>query len=467
MQTTVVLRVLDLVRLVILGRLLGPRDFGLLGIGLLTMAILNELTETGFKSALIQKPSITDDHLNAAWTVGIVRGILLYVVLYISAPLVAMFFQKSEATTLIRVIGIMMILNTFSNMRLVVFQKELQFHKVFIYQIGGLIVDLGLSVYLAVLYKNVWALVWGKLAGETFRVILSYILAAKRPRFCTDVGKLRELWTFGKWIFGTSILKFFIMNGDDFLVGRMLGVKALGLYRYAYRISNLVATDIGDVISKVSFPAYSKLQDTREKLRGGYIKSTLLVSAISYPITGGIIVLGTELVQVILGGKWTEMVPTMQILCLLGVVKCMQFGNIFMSMNRPDISTKLSLIRLILIIITIYPFTLLMGMPGTALSVFLSSLLISGTGLFLVQKFIDHSPREFLKLVFTPTAATLVMVLCLYLVKRQFGTVNLPGLAALIGVGMVSYVGTILLFGFIDKKNNVLLLFKEILKGLR
>jgi len=467
MQTTLVLRVLDFVRLVILGRLLGPRDFGLLGIGLLTMAILNQLTETGFKSAMIQKSSITDDHLNVAWTVGIVRGILLYIVLYISAPLVAMFFQKSEATTLIRVIGIMMILNTFSNIRLVVFQKDLQFHKVFIYQIGGLIVDLGLSVYLAVLYKNVWALVWGKLAGETARVILSYLLDGNRPRFCTDVAKLRDLWTYGKWIFGTSILKFFIMNGDDFLVGRMLGVKALGLYRYAYRISNLVATDIGDVISKVSFSTYSKLQDAREKLRNGYIKSTLFVSAISYPITGGIIVLGEELIQVILGEKWTEMVPTMQILCLLGASKCMQFGNIFMSMNRPDISTKLSLVRLILIIITIYPLTVAMGMPGTALSVLLSSLLIGVVGLFLVQKFIDHSPWDFVTLVFTPTAATLVMVSCLYLVKRQFGSVNLPGLLILIGVGMVSYVGTILLFGFIDKKNNVFRLFKEIFKGLR
>ena len=189
-------RLFSFVRLIILARILAPSDFGLMGIALLTMAALNTFSQTGFQTALIQKKEDIKSYLDAAWTVTIIRGIILFLILYFIAPYAATFFKSPKALSIIKVIGFSFLIQAFTNIGVVYFQKELEFNKQFIYQFTGTIADFVVAVSAAVILRNVWALVYGLLAGNAARLIVSYLIHPYRPHLSFDFGKAKELFGF-------------------------------------------------------------------------------------------------------------------------------------------------------------------------------------------------------------------------------------------------------------------------------
>jgi len=317
----IVNRVFSLIRLIILARILSPNDFGLMGIALLTISILKTFSQTGFEEALIQKKEDIESYLNSAWTALILRGFILFVILYFIAPYAAVFFNSPEAKPIIRVIGFSILFQAFTNIGIIYFKKELEFNKEFIYQFSGTLADFIVAISAVLILRNVWALVLGSLAGSIVRCFMSYLIHPRRPCLSKDLGKVKELFGFGKWIMGSSILIFLIIEGDDIFVGKLLGATALGFYQLAYRISNMPATEITHVISQVTFPTYSKLQDNLPKLREVYLKVLQLIAFLSFPIAGLIFVLAPDFTKIFLGEKWMLMVPAMQILCIFGVTR--------------------------------------------------------------------------------------------------------------------------------------------------
>jgi O-antigen/teichoic acid export membrane protein len=306
-------RIFDLIRIVILARILVPYDFGLMGIALLTVAILETFSQTGFQEALIQKKNNIETYLDAAWTVLILRGLLLFAILSLIAPYAAVFFKVPQARPIIQVIGLSLLLGAFSNIGVIYFQKELEFNKQFVYQLSGTLADFIVAVSAALILRSVWALVFGLLAGAVVRLIVSYLIHPYRPHLSFDLKKTKELFGFGKWVLGSSILIFLITQGDDIFVGKLLGATMLGFYQMAYRISNMPATEITHVISQVTFPAYSKFQDNIPKLREAYLKVLQVTAFLSFPIAGLIFVLAPDFTKIFLGEKWMPMVPAMQV----------------------------------------------------------------------------------------------------------------------------------------------------------
>lgn len=398
-------RAFSFVRLIILARVLAPEDFGLMGIALLTMATLDTFSQTGFQAALIQKKDDIKSYLDAAWTVLILRGSILFAILYIIAPFAAHFFNAKEAEVIIRVIGLSFLIQAFTNIGVIYFEKELEFNKLFIYSFVGTLSDFVVAVSAALILKNVWALVFGSLAGSTAMCITSYFIHPYRPKFDFHLGKAKELFGFGKWILGSSILIFLITQGDDIFVGKLLGTTALGLYQLAYRISNMPATEITHVISQVTFPAYSKLQDNLPKLREAYLRTLQFTAFLSIPIAGLIFILAPDFTRIFLGEKWMPMVPAMQVLAIFGVVRSIgaTFGPIYQAINRPDILTKLSFLKLTLLIILIYPLTIKFGILGAALATTLPSFFHNSIGaILIIRKIICCDSKSFLLPIFVP-----------------------------------------------------------------
>ncbi|MGB2601941.1 MAG: oligosaccharide flippase family protein, partial [Candidatus Omnitrophota bacterium] len=167
-------RLLGLIRTVILARLLAPEDFGLMGIALLAINTLETFSKTGFEQALIQKREDIRDYLDSAWTVQIIRSLILFCFLFAGAPLVAIFFKSQQATHIIRVLALIELFMGAKNIGIVYFQKELRFDKRFILESCGLIASVTVSIVLAFVLRNVWALVYGSLAGAFVTCIVSY-----------------------------------------------------------------------------------------------------------------------------------------------------------------------------------------------------------------------------------------------------------------------------------------------------
>ena len=219
---------------------------------------------------------------------------------------------------------------------------------------------------------------------------------------------LYSFFGFGKWILGSSILVFFITQGDDIFVGKLLGVTALGFYQMAYRISNIPATEITHVISQVTFPAYSKLQDNLPRLQEAYVKVIQLTALLSFPIAAFIFVLAPDLTRIFLGEKWMPMVPVMMVLVLWGAIRSMgaTMGPVFQAVGKPEILTKMLAIALILLAILIYPLSMRWGILGTSLAVVFSTLASTLVASYVVVKVVECRMVDFYRgLAFPLTAA--------------------------------------------------------------
>jgi len=437
---------LGIVRLIILARLLAPMDFGLMGIALLTITTLETLSQTGFQAALIQKKNNIEPFLNAAWTFLILRGFIIFSILFFSAPLVATFFKSPDSMLIIQVLGISSLLQSFSNIGIIYFLKELKFHKQFLFEFSGALVDFAVSITLAILLRNVWALVIGLLAGQTTKVGISYLIHSFKPGISFDLNKIKELFRYGKWVLSSTVLGFLVKQGDDIMVGKILNPTMLGFYQMAFKLSNMPATEITHTISEVTFPAYSKLQDNIPRLREAFFRTVGVVSVISFPIGCGILLLAPDAIKLVLGEKWMPMVPALQILCTVGILRSItaNFGSVFMSTGRPDIKTKVALINVSILAVTIYPLVVHFGILGAVYS----RLLTLVTQFYTwpkVMKILKTRIKLFLNVLILPLLSTIFMAFSIIAAQLFLSKGNLISLAAQVGTGGIVYFSTLLL----------------------
>jgi len=457
----IVNRGVSLIRLIILARILSPADFGLLGIALLTMSTLETFSQTGFQQALIQKKKDITSYLDASWTALILRGFILFVILYFLAPYAAIFFDVPEAKLIIQVIGFSMLFGAFTNIGVIYFRKELEFNKEFVYQFTGTLADFIVAISAVFILRNVWALVLGTLAGNIVRCLMSYLIHPYRPRLNFDLEKIKELFGFGKWILGSSILVFLLTQGDDIFVGKLLGTTALGFYQMAYKISNMPATEYSHLIATVTFPAYSKLQDNIPKLRDAYLKVLQLTAFLSIPIAGGIFILAPDFTKIFLGIKWMPMVPAMQVLALFGMLRAIgaTTGVMFMAVGKPEISTKIKCAQLILLATLIYPFTMRWGILGSSMAVTIYALVFNFVAVYKVLSMIKSGYKKPTRLITYPLISTVIMILTIIILKIYIiNNINFLDFLLLIVVGIFTYLLIAYLFdSFLDYKSKKLI----------
>jgi O-antigen/teichoic acid export membrane protein len=383
---------MKLARLVVLARLLSPEDFGLFGIVILAILALETCSQTGFTAALIQRREGVDRYLDVAWTVEAARGLILAVILFAAAPLVSLFFGEPRATALLRLMCISTALRGFTNIGVVYFRKELQFHRQVLYETLGGMAELIAGVVLAFVLRSVWALVYAGIAGSGARCLLSYALHPYRPRLHWDRAYARELFGFGKWMLGTSLVCFLALHGDDVFLGKMMGAEALGLYQLACLVAYAPATWITHVTSGIMMPAYAKVQDDPERLGRGFLQILAAVLSLGLPLTVFIVGAAPSIIGGLFGAKWAVAAGPMQILALAGLVRAVAAtgGPLFVATGRPHRDFWMNLCRVGLIACTIYPFTRLWGISGTAASVLLG--LLSTLPIWLSARSIARLP---------------------------------------------------------------------------
>ena len=463
----IVNRGVSLIRLIILARILAPADFGLMGIALLTMSTIETFTQTGFQQALIQKKEDIRSYLDASWTALILRGFILFVILYFIAPYAAIFFDAPEAKPIIQVIGFSMLFGAFSNIGVIYFRKELEFNKEFIYQFAGTLADFIVAISAVFILKNVWALVLGMLAGNIVRCLMSYLIHPYRPRLNFDLEKIKELFVFGKWILGSSILVFLLTQGDDIFVGKLLGTTALGFYQMAYKISNMPATEYSHLIATVTFPAYSKLQDNLSKLKEAFLKVLQLTAFLSIPIAGGIFILAPDFTKIFLGVKWMPMVPAMQVLALYGMLRAIgaTTGVIFMAVGKPEIRTKIQSAQLVLLAILIYPLTIRWGILGASMAVTAYALIFNFVAVYKVLNIVNSDFKKPIKMIMLPLIGTMIMIFSIFILKTYiFNDVNIMSLLLFVTSGILMYLIIAYLFDIFFNYRNKKLIQEQIAK---
>ncbi|HUL48721.1 MAG TPA: lipopolysaccharide biosynthesis protein [Gemmatimonadales bacterium] len=362
-------------RTLVLARLLLPQDFGAMGTALVVLGAVEALTATGFDTALMQRAGDIDAFYDSAFTVQLLRGIALAIFVWLAAPMASTFVNAPILTSVLRAIAVILLLRGLANPAKLRFYRELRYETLFWWSVPEIAVGLGLSIALGFALRNVWALVIPAIAAQAVAVIVSYVLARRRPRLALERSRLRELVRYSKWVFGTHVMTFLSLQGDNGFVAKMLGIGSLGFYQVAFRVAELPVTGVTQVLNQVALPTLSGLQVERPRLRSWYAGAQSLILIIHGAFVVLILLAGRPLVHILLGATWMPIVPVLKILVVaMWIRSIVDFsGTLFNAVGEPRLTYRLHVIRVVIMVIAIYPLSQLMnGISGVAASIVLS-----------------------------------------------------------------------------------------------
>ena len=394
----VLIKSLQLIKTIILARLLFPEDFGLFGLASLTMTFVGTIFQHGFNTALVHHKESNSKYLNGAWTVNILRNTLVALVLFFIAPnLAAGFFNNINVIPFIKVLAIIVFFEGFQNIGVILLNKELRFNKKFFYDISAVFIEISAVIIAAFYLRSPWALLIGVAFGKFADIILSYVFHSYRPRFKFNLEVTKQLFKFGKWIGLAGIITFITRQGDAIMIGKLLTTYDLGLYSLALSLGTLPSTEISKVMGNVLFPFFSKIQNDLELLKSSFIRLFRVLYAFIIPALIGIFTLNNEIVYIVYGSKWTAMIPILNIVLIIAILRSFELivNPLFLGIGKPKINTYILTIQSIIMFSLIVPLAKMFGVVGIALSV-ASSLLISQSILFFkISILLDNSTSSF------------------------------------------------------------------------
>lgn len=355
-----------LVTSIVAARVLSPRDFGLMATVILALSILEHFSQTGFDSALVQKQSDVEPYLDVAWTWHLVRGIVITGVLALAAAPLAHWYDEPMLLPLMLACCGSAVLIGAHNVGPIFFTRQLDFKTLFYIKAAHTGLKLAVFLPAVLIFRNVWALVIGHVVGAALGLVISYLAHPYRPKLSLDRSKLSELVGFGKWLTGMAWIGFVIGKGDDVFVSKYIGIAALGVYQFAYNLSNMPTTNITHVIGRIGLPTYARLLDDRDELRATFIKVMRVTLLSSGPVTVFIYVTIPDLVSYVVGEKWAGAIPLVRILVISGFVRSFAAlaGPLFQATGRPDLDFKMNLPRFVCTVGLIWPFCALWGLEG-------------------------------------------------------------------------------------------------------
>lgn len=301
--------------LAVMARLVSPRDFGVVSIALIFTSFAERLGQIGVGPAFVQRAVIDERDVGTAWILSVLSGVVISATLWAIAPVASSFFGESALVPVMRALATGFIIDSFGVVSDGILQRELRFRE--IVKIETIAFTVGLAVVgiaLGYLGCGVWALVGANLATRITKTgMLVYLQPMKfGGAWCAE--RARELLRSGFGFSVGKILNFLSLQGDNFIVGRLLGAEALGMYTRAYQAMTLPAMYVGQAFERVLFPALSKKQDDRAALRRGLL-STLEVSAlVAIPASVGMCFLSGEIVLVLFGEVWSPVIPVLTVL---------------------------------------------------------------------------------------------------------------------------------------------------------
>ena len=435
------LNMLSFIRTIILARLLTPEIFGLMSICMISIRGLEIFSETGFTAALIHRQKDFEEAKNTAFTLMIIRGIVLGLIAIIISPIVAHYYNREILDSLLKVLAITFILNGFYNINTIGLEKELDFKRLSYLEQLGNIFNFVVVLTLAYFFRSVWALVLGQALSSLISVVLSYVIIPGRPVFRFNKGITKELFGYGKFVTGLTIVVFVTTEIDNAIIGKLLGMDLLGFYVIAYGLANLPATHITKVISKVMFPVYSKLQHDIKGLRNAYLEVLRLTASITIPAVAGIGILAPEIIKIVYGEKWIPAILPLQILCIFGGFRAISAlnGYVYNAIGRPNIPFYLNTGKLILIIAIIFPLTTKFSLIGTAIAVTIPLVIQFFIASLIFTRVIDLNLFQAVKPLIIPIMHSLIMAAAIIIAKKIIIINDMFELISLVIMGIFIY----------------------------
>ncbi len=341
-------RSIGLVSVLILARLLVPADFGIVAMGTVILGALEAMTSFGFEMALIKRQAKDRERWDSAWTLNAMIGLANAVIVAALAPAAAAFYGEPRVVSVMGVLAVSAFVGGLRNIGMVEFEQELRFRPIVVLALIRRISGFVVTVVIAWVYGTYWALLVGMVTGQLVDMLLSFVMSPYRPR--PGLAAWRDLVSFSKWLLVNNLLSYASQRAGDLIVGHRAGAASLGVYSVSFELANLPTSEMVRPVMRAVFPGYALMSADRERLANGFITVFALVLLFALPAAAGIALLAEPLVAVLLGERWRDAVPLIQVLAVYGGIRAAQAntGSVYLALDRPQFTTAMTLLSVVL-----------------------------------------------------------------------------------------------------------------------
>ena len=433
----------------VLARLLEPSDFGVIAIILIIPKFLEAATDTGFGASIVQREGDIEKFLNPIWTIGIVKSLLIAGLIFLFGPLIASFFHLEQAVFAIRLGGLFILIQNLANIGEIFFFKELDFKKVFIRNTSRELSYSLTALALVVFWHSYWILVIATLVAYTTQAVSTYILHPYRPKLSFRFKNLIGLISYGKWIVSQRWLNQFYNLLENTTVARITSVESVGFYSKAKSVGGMIPVFLSSTLGIISFPAYSKIQEEKDKIKEGFIRSLDVLFFFTVPIIILLFAAGGRLITIFLGENWLPMLGALQILVIFFTLNGVNelSVSVFNAVDRPKKQASFSAVRFFSTALIIIPLTFKFGILGAAVSLLAGSTILIALNIVSLKNMSLVSLRKALGSLTLPAAIAIIFLALATFWRQGVAVLPAPIFIALIALSGLVYLGLIYLAG--------------------
>jgi PST family polysaccharide transporter len=430
--------------------MLSPGDYGMMAMVAVFTGFATMLADGGFNSALVQRRETTEIHTQTVFWINLGASVLAAVTTCLIAPYLARFFLAPTLTLIFRIISINFVLGALGGAPGAMLEKRMQFKAIALNLNLALIVSGVLGVTCAFLGAGVWSLVAQSLAFSATNSLMRCWSCRWRPRWVFDLRVMRDLLGFSGHFYVYNSINYWGRNADNLLVGKFFGAAILGSYSRAYSLMLLPMSQINSVVAQVVFPGFSGIQDDRNRIKSIYLKAIGVVSLLTFPMMMGLEVAAAPFVSTLYGEKWSDVVLFIKILAPVGMLQSVAntVGWIYLPLGKTKLMLYTSAIVVIGEIIAFWIGIEIGSAKALAVSYALFYLICFYPFVAIAWRTLDIRPSEVFPILAGPFFSSLAMGAVVFGLGTLIPAAWSPweALLALVGSGVVFYVGVVRLF---------------------
>ena len=429
-------KVIFLISSVFLMRLLDTSDYGIMGSLLIFIAFSSLLIDSGFGRALLNRKEIGALEYSTVFYFNLAISLLLYVALFISAPLIAQLFNEPLLIPVSRVLFLSLIFNGFSLIQMIIFIKASDFKTQTKANTAALIISTSIALIMAWRGHGVWSLVAQNVIYAFFRSILFWLYSTWRPKKLFSFAKLKVFFAFSNKLLASGAIGAIFNNIYPSIIAMFYPMQQVGYYTQAYKYQDTPFAVLSDTFRSVSMLILSEINNQTERLRRVVAKLIKSIAFLSFPIAFILILIAEPLFATLFGEKWLPSVPYFQILCIGGAVSPFTFilNELFIAKERADFFLSVEIIKRIILVALIIGF-FKQGITGLAVSWVIYMYITLIISLFLSKKLIAYSFWSFLKDVSPYIGVSLLAVFAAYFIASKISNNISSMLASMVMMG--------------------------------
>ena len=430
---------------IVLARYLLPEDFGLIAIANVFITIANVFIDTGLSQGIVQKKDITDNQINCIAVLNVVISIVLYLIIFIIAPLVARVFDNTLLVNILRILGIVIIVSGISSPIQAVLYKNFKYKKIFLFSLISVIVQGFVGIVLVIMNAGIWALVYSNLLQA---VVYALLLVC----FCRLKGKLQfsfnSIWSiinFSYKLLLQSLLNTIYNNLQSLLMGKYYSKASLGYMSKGQQFPYLIMNNVDGALSNVLFSSFSYTQDDI-KLTIKLLRQSMRMSLyVCVPLMVGLACVSDTLIPLLLTDKWMGAIPFVKIFCCICILWPMSARvHVLNALGKSGITLKLNIVGKCIGVVCML-IALPMGVFELAFASFIGSIISLFIGVYAVSRNLSYSIKDQLKDLLPSIGMSVIMGL----VVNSLELLNLHGILLLVLqviVGIIVYIIESLVF---------------------